>query len=1382
MIDENAACQRVVRAPAGWTPQWSAELGRQARLRPPCGARWGLLGSFDGEFTGLGRAWAWPVTEAALRLQGRPDGLKLLQLAGVTHVVLVGHNGDAGMEQVAELQSVFECPIRILRVPDPLPWVYVVGEEQQGASVADLLDPRFDPRRVVMIRDGRNAAAGTAFHGTARVVEERGDALVAEVETNASGLLVLIEAFDAGWRATLDGEPAEVLRANVLFRAVRLRAGRHVVRVTYRPSSVLCGVALSMLGVADAPPWGAGLTGGARVVAGAVAQRALLRADDNGRAREWTTRFPTGRPKPVSGRTPSPVTGCARCARRLAASPRSCGNLRSAMNLHTWRVAALLFASGACALVYQVVWMREFRMIFGASTVATAAVLAIFVGCLGAGSLLIGSRAERRWRQGPLHAYWRLEGGIAASVAVTPLLLDLVRWCYVATGGTQALGFLGGTMVRLVLSAGVLAVPTLLMGGTLPVAALAVASAQDARRRTTALLYGFNTLGAALGALASGFFMLEVFGTRRTLWLACLVNGVVAVVARHLARTATAREGPGPAALPQQDERTAMAPRWFVLWAAGLVGFVFFAMELVWYRMLGPILGGTVYTFALILCSALLGIALGGILYAAWRGDEPATLCGLAWTCALESVAIAAPLALGDRIAVLAHVLRPLGAAWRMWGYMLAWGAICALVVVPAAIVAGYQFPLLVSLLGRGSVRVSRHIGQAYAANTGGAILGSLAGGFGLLPLLGAPGAWRAMALALVALALGAAIVEWHRGGRVPRRDWIPLTGVGLVALAMANAVGPTAFWRHAGIGAGRAIVSLGSPNTLEAARRLEQLNVLWEADGVESSVALMAIGPGLSFVLNGKSDGNARGDAATVVMGGLVGAALHPEPRRSLVIGLGAGSTAGWLAALPGMERTDVIELEPNILRVARACASVNQNLLANPRVHIVLGDAREALLVSRESYDIIFSEPSNPYRAGVASLFTREYYEAVARRLAPRGVFLQWLQTYEVDLQTVASVYATLHAAFPYVETWQVGDSDLLLMAASEPIVYDVPRLRARLAQEPFRTALRVAWEAEDAEGFLAFLVARASFSDYLVAVARGHVSTDDHNEIEFGFARTVGSQEMNVLAELRQEAARRGEDRHEVVGGAIDWRRLEDARTSHMMLMSQAYARTRSGPMATVMRAHLRRDDAAFLAAWRALKREPEDPLERRLVAGHLSALGDEAALPYIARVAKEDQTTSLLLEALLRARQGRPEAVDLICQCLERMRFDPWLQMADSPLAVALAGEIGRLFPSADARLIAALSQPLALHAQDDLRRDTLVSLADAAGDTSNCPMVLSQVRRRIPWTETWLAYRERCYSQSGGAPWREAQEEVARFLRYDAQHLPAARGERLAPGL
>jgi spermidine synthase len=207
-----------------------------------------------------------------------------------------------------------------------------------------------------------------------------------------------------------------------------------------------------------------------------------------------------------------------------------------------------------------------------------------------------------------------------------------------------------------------------------------------------------------------------------------------------------------------------------------------------------------------------------------------------------------------------------------------------------------------------------------------------------------------------------------------------------------------------------------------------------------------------LSFVVNGKVDGNARNDAPTQVMGGLLGALLHPGPHRSMVIGLGTGSTAGWLASLPGMETTDVVELEPAVLEVARLCGPVNQAAMDNPRVHTRIGDAREALTAGRGRYDLVFSEPSNPYRAGVAGLFTREFYQAAAARLAEDGLFLQWVQAYDVDDWTVATVVATLQSVFPEVQVWHVHQADLLLVGGRRPLRLDAERLRARMREEPF------------------------------------------------------------------------------------------------------------------------------------------------------------------------------------------------------------------------------------------------------------------------------------------------------------------------------------------
>ncbi|MBI3388571.1 MAG: fused MFS/spermidine synthase [Deltaproteobacteria bacterium] len=699
------------------------------------------------------------------------------------------------------------------------------------------------------------------------------------------------------------------------------------------------------------------------------------------------------------------------------------------MDHRVGKVAALLFGSGFCALVYQVVWLREMRQIFGASTAASAAVLAIFMGGLGVGGAVLGRQADRRAR--PLAFYAQLELGIAASAALTPGLVKLARSTYIVLGGSVVLGMPVATVVRLLLATLVLCVPTFLMGGTLPAAARAAETTTDVSRRNVALLYGANTIGAVTGAFLSTFFLLEIFGTRNTLWLACLVNALVAMTARDLSRTFIAPE-PQPARVALVAEATGRPQTVFVLFAAAVVGFSFLLMELVWYRMLGPLLGGSSFTFGLILAVALLGIGLGGASYALFGRERSATLGGFALTCAMEAMCIAIPYALGDRVAFLAILLRPLGSL-GFGGLVLGWAAVAALVVFPAAFVAGVQFPLLIALLGRGGENVGRHVGAAYAWNTFGAIAGSLAGGFGLLPALSATGSWGLVVWMLVALGASALLVS-VRG--LP--SWwrlLPVMVAAGGAVLMLQATGPTAAWRHSPIGAGRADQPNATRNSLRDWANSRRRSVRWAVDGVESSVALDA-GSGYAFVVNGKIDGSARGDAATQVMSGLLGGLLHPHPARALVVGLGTGSTAGWLGAVPSIERVDVVELEPAIIEIARACDPVNHAVLANPKVHIVIGDAREVLLTSPERYDVIFSEPSNPYRAGIASLFTQEFYDAVAERLAPGGVFVQWLQAYEVDSQTIRTAYATLASVFASVETWRTNDIDLILVGTALPL----------------------------------------------------------------------------------------------------------------------------------------------------------------------------------------------------------------------------------------------------------------------------------------------------------------------------------------------------------
>ena len=420
----------------------------------------------------------------------------------------------------------------------------------------------------------------------------------------------------------------------------------------------------------------------------------------------------------------------------------------------------MLVVSGGCALVFQVVWIRELRLIFGATTASSAAVLAIFMAGLGLGNGLLGQRIDGLLR--PLRFYGLLEAGIALSAGLSPLLIDVARYLYVGVGGQSALGPGLATVVRLLASAAILALPTFLMGGTMPAAARAVSSDVDSQRRGVALLYGLNTIGAVIGAGLANFLLLEVLGNRAVLWSACLVNLLLAAGALVLSwrlsnlriekNELRSKTSTRPAASVQTPWRFAV-----VGVSAGTVGFVFFLMEIVWYRMLGPLLGGTTYTFGLILCVALSGIGVGGALYSLTARWLKPTLQLLAATCALEALFMAIPFWYGDQIAiwVLHQQSEPITSfSGQIWN----WTQIAAFVILPASLVAGFQFPLLIAIAGTGRRDIGKHVGWTFAANAVGAISGSLAGGFFLLPIMTAPGVWRVAVCSLVVLGVFVAV------------------------------------------------------------------------------------------------------------------------------------------------------------------------------------------------------------------------------------------------------------------------------------------------------------------------------------------------------------------------------------------------------------------------------------------------------------------------------------------------------------------------------------------------------------------------------------------------------------------------------------------------
>jgi predicted membrane-bound spermidine synthase len=1033
-------------------------------------------------------------------------------------------------------------------------------------------------------------------------------------------------------------------------------------------------------------------------------------------------------------------------------------------------VAGLLFCSGACALVFQVAWFREFRLVFGASTAASAAVLAIFMGGLGLGNALLGRRADRAGN--PLAFYAGMELAVAATTALTPFLVDLGRSVYVALGGQSSLGFVGATIVRLALSSLVLGAPTVLMGGTLPAAARAVTSADDPRRRNTAILYGVNTLGAVAGSLLSTFLLIEVMGTRTTLWAACGVNLLISLAAFALSRRAPALQS-SSRPLPQRAKRRDKVedlgplPARLVYATAGIVGFAFFLMELVWYRMLAPLLGGSTFTFGLILAVALAGIGLGGAAYAVLFAGRMASRASLALTCGLEALLIALPLWLGDEIA-LAMARFQAANTHGFLGEVVGWAAIAAMVILPAALVSGLQFPLLIASLGRGDDNLGRQVGLTVAWNTAGAIGGSLAGGFGLLPLLSAPGVWRGVVVLLAVLSAALAVESIRREGS-RFAAWLPW-GAAILAVGLLFATGPTAVWRHSGIGAERAHIPLQSVNELHNWMNTQKRRIVWEADGIESSVAIGAA-HGLAFIVNGKTDGNAISDAPTQIMLGLTGALLHPKPQTVFVVGLGTGETAGWLAEIPSAERVDVVELEPAIDEMARRCSAVNFNVLHHPKVRRIYNDAREVLLTSPQRYDLIVSEPSNPYRSGIASLFTREFYLAGRDRLNDGGLFVQWVQGYEIDSRTFGTICATLRSVYSQVEIWQTGNNDLLLVASMKPLSYSAAGLRHRIGQEPFRSALAFTFRCASLEGLLARYVGGQALVDHCM----GHesINTDDHNTIEYGFARSLGQQGKFHIHQLRHQAAELSVQRPALGDSRIDWETVDCERTAMYAVLEHRLppeeprmpvpARYRKA-----LECYLAGDWPAMTAAWEQQARRANSPTELALLAFAYAQQGDAKAMPLVSQLRAFQPTEATAILGVFMSRKKRLEdAADMLALTFLRLRNDPWAlrEIAQGALDTAI------LLVQADRRqapkLWAEIQHPFAVGFATETRRGAACWIASQV-QASAAAECMASFEPNVLWTRSFLHLREKIYTAAHHPLAAKAAHDRAEFSQYDSE--------------
>jgi spermidine synthase len=770
-------------------------------------------------------------------------------------------------------------------------------------------------------------------------------------------------------------------------------------------------------------------------------------------------------------------------------------------------LALVVSLSGATALVYQSLWMRSLGLVFGNTTDAVAVVLATFMG-----GLALGGLAAARWPAArPLRAYAWVEIGIGVAALLTWPLLKALPAAYAALAALVPLEGMADVAGRAVFAAAVLLPPTVLLGATVPLVVEHRTRGGADLRKALARLYLVNTVGAAAGVALGAFLLVPLLGLSGTLACAALVNLGIGVAARHWSEQEAPAEGAAEPLPPGAE-----GPRLRTLFAtlAFASGAFSFGMEILWTRSLVLVIGSSIYAFNLVLLAVLTGIVGGTALYERLR---PRIARPQTWLGGLFLAATAAALcgvlvlgALPDAYLALMRAL-PVTFAW----HLAAGFALCLAAMLPATVLLGITFPLLLHLAE--TDRAQRATGLLYAWNTAGALVGALAADLVLVGALGLERSFLALATLLVVGGTGALVLA--RGSPVWARAAAAVAAA-IVVLALTTSWQP---WDPLRMTAGVYKYGLewrerpGFRLSLLAAER----RILFYEEGREAVVAVAERpGTGRRYLsVNGKTDaGSGAEDVLTQKFIAHVPLLLHPAPRNVLVVGWGAGATAA-SASLHPVRRLECVEIEPATWRAAPWFADLSGRVRGDPRFHMVFRDGRNHLLRSPARWDVVISEPSNPWIAGVSNLFTLEFYETVRSRLKPGGLFGQWFHYYNFEPRDVKVELRTFARAFPHVSVWVVPPvpgaegntltADLLLVGSQEAHALEWERLRRAFAggavAEDLRStrvledeaAVLAAW-AMDREGVERYAEDRRAFPNGTP------LNTDDRPWIEFAAPR--------------------------------------------------------------------------------------------------------------------------------------------------------------------------------------------------------------------------------------------------------------------------------------
>ena len=693
-------------------------------------------------------------------------------------------------------------------------------------------------------------------------------------------------------------------------------------------------------------------------------------------------------------------------------------------------LCACFVLSGVAALVYQTAWTRQFAIVFGTSELAVATVLAAYMGGLALGAWLAEQLLPRVFR--PVLTYALLELGIAiGALLVVPTLLWLANQGLVALFGGQPTppdsDHAGTTLFYLLAAFAALALPTTLMGATLPMLARYAVAEEVQIGRRIGLLYAMNTAGAVCGALLTAFVLLPDLGLRQTTWFAAGLNVFVFLLAAALAQRVSGKAPPKGYSLDPETPTTSKplrAPTFNRFPASGWVlplmllgGAVAFFQEVLWTRMLTHIVGSSIYAFGVMVASFLTGIALGGRLGAALGKTRQRAVHALGIAFVVAAAAAAAAYLLLDRwlpgVGGLLRNVQDVGPFRLPMNALLS-----GLLLLPMTLAIGMTYPLAVRILARDADDAAPASARVYAWNTVGAIVGSLGAGFVLIPLLRYEGAIRAAVYASAALGIAALWIL-----QPAKRVWAGAASLVIIACCAAFMPQPPMQLLRT------------SPLNIDSRGRLIYYDI-----GRSASVVVLSQDGGLALRTNGLPEALMDTPGSVPRFSGEywlspLAVIARPDAADMLIVGYGGGVVIEGVP--PSVRRIDVIELEPKVIAANRATRALRRrDPGADARVHVIVNDARGALRLTNHRYRAIVSQPSHPWTAGASHLYTREFMQLARDHLTSDGVFVQWMNVLFMDEDLMRSLTATMLSVFADVRVYRPDPNTIVFLASDQPL----------------------------------------------------------------------------------------------------------------------------------------------------------------------------------------------------------------------------------------------------------------------------------------------------------------------------------------------------------